>query len=183
MLHSFSTLPTWTLQVSPTSSWIFLVLRRDRTTRRFVRVVAGGFERRGGRADRCACPSVGAKSSGDEGRCDDSLDASARNEQTGYISCPAGAPNLFRALVAERPNSMRNRKSSSPNSRASQDWPVEGGIRGVCLCPPLPAAQALQAPCTNRARVEVGLWSVCCVLVGEQARGKEEETRVAQTPA
>ena len=64
-----------------------------------------------------------------------------------------------------------------------QDWSVEGGS-GVCgLCPPLPAAQALQAPCTNRAQVEVGLWSVCCVLVGEQARGKEEETRVALTPA
>ena len=62
-------------------------------------------------------PSVGAKSSGDEGRCDDSFDASARNEQTGHISCPAGAPNLFRALVAERSNSMRNRKSSSPKSR------------------------------------------------------------------
>ena len=93
---------------------------------------------------------------------------------------PRRRPELFRALVAERPNSMRNILDAISRLR---DWPVEGGIRGVCLCPPLPAAQALQAPCTNRARVEVGLWSVCCVLVGEQARGKEEETRVAQTPA
>ena len=140
-----------------------------------VRVRTVDLAERRRRADRFAldgaAPFIGAKSSGDGERCGDLTWLARRMSKPGNLSYPPEPPNLIRV----GPNGTWFVQDSCPGRRKAQlhaKHPLRdlapprlacrGGGSGVCgLCPPLPAAQALQAPCTNRAQVEVGLWSVC----------------------